>query len=490
MASFNDQSPEDMLIGLRAALAGEAEPLRKFGVNISAARVEAKALEMGLAAVKSELTDADKTMARYQIILADTARQQGDFARTSDGMANASRTLLANLEDLRAKIGVALLPVFEELIGKTNDWIETNGDEFAEDMATAIGTLVDATKTMIDPIVDIVRLYRELDTVAVGTNEELSVTGEVLKNTVGARGPRDALGMLRDAIVGVREALVPTEPLIQRVAQGWREMAVRTSDYNDEADAAEGISFGLSKTVDDLGTSAYRGARAFSALAIAEQRAALMAQIMSAINAESTEVMDAEWRVVEELAARIRGAMRWADTLTGITDELIGVTDGLNDSVTRAGGAYASTRREVEAFTDAARAAWAVTDFNVPTLGDVVDAKTGLRSGGLSPLESTIKALLGSAPSVNLSRDSDLSQQLMALVQAGFLTHQTGSGTAGPESRSIFSIAPGMEDELARALFGAQAPDPTLNITVMLGDQVIEDAVVEATASAQESGRL
>lgn len=110
LASFNNTSIDEALTALQSGILGETEPLRRFGVNLSAARVEAYALANGLARSKSEITDQVKVAARYALILEDTANAQGDFNRTADGMANISRTLSAQMEDLQADIGEALLP--------------------------------------------------------------------------------------------------------------------------------------------------------------------------------------------------------------------------------------------------------------------------------------------------------------------------------------------------------------------------------------------
>ena len=116
LASFNNANPEEVLLALRSGLVGEAEPLRKFGVSLSAARIETEALKMGLAATKDELTAGAKAQAAYSIIMKDTALAQGDFARTSDGLANQMRTAKAEFEDAAASIGVILLPVFTKLV--------------------------------------------------------------------------------------------------------------------------------------------------------------------------------------------------------------------------------------------------------------------------------------------------------------------------------------------------------------------------------------
>lgn len=117
LASFNNIRPEDALEKLRAGLVGEAEPLRALGVNMNAAMVEAKGMEMGLADANGELSESAKVQARYAIIMEQTKTAQGDFARTSGGLANQQRILKAQMEDVSAELGTALMPLFVALGG-------------------------------------------------------------------------------------------------------------------------------------------------------------------------------------------------------------------------------------------------------------------------------------------------------------------------------------------------------------------------------------
>ena len=173
MASFNNASPEDTLEALRAGLAGETEPLRKFGVFLSEDRIAAQALSSGLvkaqvdtaklgvaqvrvseATAKSaeelkkhgkgsdeyakavanqeyaesqlsktlegkvpKLTAAQKAQASYALITKDTADAQGDFAATSDSVANKQRLIAAQAEDTSAAFGKALLPAMTAVQG-------------------------------------------------------------------------------------------------------------------------------------------------------------------------------------------------------------------------------------------------------------------------------------------------------------------------------------------------------------------------------------
>jgi hypothetical protein len=117
MASFNNADPAETLDALRAGLAGETEPLRRFGVSLSDARLKQEALSMGIYKGKGPLDANTKAQATYALILKDTKDQQGDVARTSEGLANKQRALKAQYADLSATIGATLLPIGLKLVG-------------------------------------------------------------------------------------------------------------------------------------------------------------------------------------------------------------------------------------------------------------------------------------------------------------------------------------------------------------------------------------
>lgn len=121
LASFNNATPEDALQAIRSGLVGEVEPLRRYGVLLSEARVQQEALKESGKTVASQLTDQDKALARIAIIFKDTALAQGDFARTSDGLANQQRILSAQVKDLESNIGRLLLPSIKAGVTGLND---------------------------------------------------------------------------------------------------------------------------------------------------------------------------------------------------------------------------------------------------------------------------------------------------------------------------------------------------------------------------------
>lgn len=111
MASVFNTDVGEALAAIQAGLRGEADPLERFGVGLSAAKVEAHALAMTGKDVASSLTDQEKMLARVDLLMQQTASTQGDFASTSDELANKTRIQQARMEELQATIGEKLIPV-------------------------------------------------------------------------------------------------------------------------------------------------------------------------------------------------------------------------------------------------------------------------------------------------------------------------------------------------------------------------------------------
>jgi hypothetical protein len=109
-ASVYNIEASDALALFQSGLAGESEPLRKYGIDISAATVANTAYRLGIAENGKELTEQQKVQARYAAILEQTSAVEGDRANTADQFANKTRENAALLQDALAKVGEALLP--------------------------------------------------------------------------------------------------------------------------------------------------------------------------------------------------------------------------------------------------------------------------------------------------------------------------------------------------------------------------------------------
>jgi archaellum component FlaC len=146
LASFNNTEPQEAIDAIGAALRGEAEPMRRFGVLLNDATLKAEAMNLGIYDGTGALTDQQKILAAQAAIYKQTGDAQGDFARTSDGLANMQRTLTAQFDDFQATLGQALLPIVEALlpvlIGVT-DWAANNTDVVLG-IGAAVGTFAAA----------------------------------------------------------------------------------------------------------------------------------------------------------------------------------------------------------------------------------------------------------------------------------------------------------------------------------------------------------
>jgi hypothetical protein len=143
LASFNNTTPEDAIVALGAALRGESEPIRRYGVLLNDATLKQEALNLGIYDGSGALTAQQKVLAAQAAIYKQTGDAQGDFARTSNGLANQQRILSASLRDTQAAIGRALLPVVQAvlpLLTKFADWAARNPKVFLA-IAGVIATL-------------------------------------------------------------------------------------------------------------------------------------------------------------------------------------------------------------------------------------------------------------------------------------------------------------------------------------------------------------
>lgn len=109
LASFNNTSPEEAVMAIGAALRGESEPLRRYGVLLNDAVLKQEAMTLGIYDGKGALTAQQKVLAAQSAIYKQTNDAQGDFMRTSDGLANSQRTLKAVFEDAKIAMGQAFL---------------------------------------------------------------------------------------------------------------------------------------------------------------------------------------------------------------------------------------------------------------------------------------------------------------------------------------------------------------------------------------------
>lgn len=226
-----------------STLAGETEAFRRFGGDVSAATVEQYALENGLIASKGEMTEGVKVLARYGLFMEQTESNAGDFADTSDGLANSQKILRAQIKDLSAEIGSRLVPAAAAATSGLTDMLDVmeqlkllDTAGFVQEWLTPIGAY---NKAQEDSVRATVLQVESLDHLK-GKSEELRAelerrgfSQEQINKIVaaGTETTEDATAATEDATEATEDQAAATEKA--KRAEERREKAV------DRAKAAQ-----------------------------------------------------------------------------------------------------------------------------------------------------------------------------------------------------------------------------------------------------------
>ena len=164
MASFYNTTEEMASIALASVFTGETETLKKFGIVLTEANLNAYALSKGIKTSYQNMSQAQKVALRYNYVMQATANAQGDFARTSISWANQIRVLKLRWQEFMGVVGTILKNVFvpmvstlntilQQLILIANAIAETFGGnklQLNTDMDDFAGSVDDATQNLED----------------------------------------------------------------------------------------------------------------------------------------------------------------------------------------------------------------------------------------------------------------------------------------------------------------------------------------------------
>lgn len=204
LASFNNIVPEEALERLRSGLVGETEPLKQMGILLNEAAIKAQLAKDGNDGLTGSALEAAKVQARYALILEQTGKAQGDFARTAEDPANALRRLQAKFQDVAAAAGQALLPAVGKIFNVLGGLIEK--------VAPVLGELASSLAAAVLPIIE-------------PLGEALGELGEALVPVAKLLGRMlEALAPLLPVIAKVAAIIVDVllaaiEPLVEPIAR-------------------------------------------------------------------------------------------------------------------------------------------------------------------------------------------------------------------------------------------------------------------------------
>ena len=116
LSSFFNISYEDAFQKLQSGISGELEPLRRLGYDLSVARLQQEALNLGITKSVNAMTQAEKAELRYYAIMTQVTTAQGDMARTLEAPANQLRILQAQVTQCARALGNIFIPVLNAVL--------------------------------------------------------------------------------------------------------------------------------------------------------------------------------------------------------------------------------------------------------------------------------------------------------------------------------------------------------------------------------------
>lgn len=207
MASFYNLDTEEAFTKLRAGITGETEPLKRLGILVDEQTVAQYALKSGISKTGKELTQQQKLQARYGAIMEQTAKAQGDLARTMDSPTNQLRRLNAEFDLAKIALGQALQPALLAVIPAMTGFATgltrmLKGGSGGDPLSGTINDLAGATAaiksrvdmSIVDIVAEIARLQEGTETAVDGYIQAASETRDLYisinlkpKNTVYMR---------------------------------------------------------------------------------------------------------------------------------------------------------------------------------------------------------------------------------------------------------------------------------------------------------------
>lgn len=163
LSSMYGGTTREAVEALSSALKGERDPIERYGVTLKQAQIDAEAASLGFEKVGGSLSAEANQAATLSLIMKQTADAHGNFARESDTLAHQQQVLGAQFENIKAKIGMALLPAVSKIlqlvaekgmpvIEKMTDTLANNLEPVAMQLANWIVTVMLPAIQMILPL--------------------------------------------------------------------------------------------------------------------------------------------------------------------------------------------------------------------------------------------------------------------------------------------------------------------------------------------------
>jgi hypothetical protein len=410
LASFNNTTPEQAIEAIGAALRGESEPIRAYGVLLDDATLKAKAMELGLYDGVGALEQSARVLAAQKAILEQTGQAQGDFARTADGVANSQRILAAEAENASASFGEVLLPVYDKALEVVTFLVTAFGElpgpaqtavvalaglvAFSGPLGTIKDTIVDLTSAFVNIAGSSARAAIALGVaggvIAAAAGLYITYTADKRKAEAATREFAEALRAEAAGQKGAVNALIARKLVDSDALAISEQLGLSTADLGrvvrgETVPAFEAQRTAIENVLRTTGSWDLKNQQLRDTLgvtAVAGQNFLLEVDRLSAAYSSGVEAADDLTEAEEALAGAhgrgIDGAEGRTETTAALTRVTSGAVDSTEDLTDATDGAAKAQAEARERFRDATKAAeeqrQAIEDLYDALLG-VVDAQ-------------------------------------------------------------------------------------------------------------------
>ncbi len=237
IASLYNQDYADVAQDMQAIYTGMTRPLRKYGLDLTQATLKEWALANGLDADIEKMSQAEKTMLRYQYVMSRTGGVMGDFKKTADTWANAMRTVKQLLQEIARTVGEALINALRPALLAFRNFL-FNFLKLTESALNALGkllgwqkidfggaALIEDTEDYADALDDAAGAAKKLKGQLRGIDELNNLTTN--QGSGGGLGGASGIGAGIDSIW---DQIKPSEEGYESTVKDWYDFGRRISD--------------------------------------------------------------------------------------------------------------------------------------------------------------------------------------------------------------------------------------------------------------------
>jgi len=253
MAAVYNTDVTDAMGAVEAGLRGQNRPLLRYGVNIDAAAVKAKALSMGLIEVGGEMDNTSQATATMALIMEQTALIEGHFNKEAETMDGQLKRLKAGFKDASAELGQYLLPYVTDFLKKVNGLIARFKELTPEQQKNIVvwAGIVAAIGPALVVIGQAIQLFGKARIAVTSFNTVLQLTG------ISAHAALGPLGLLTGAIallaLGIRKGIKDTKEWRAELDDIPDTVAENTDSYEEYEKAMKDYAKSVGMSIDKNG---------------------------------------------------------------------------------------------------------------------------------------------------------------------------------------------------------------------------------------------